>query len=196
MRDSRWIRETTPGVFLLALLLLFPWPARAEETEGVLATVDGRNITEAEIADKIAGQMVRINNQIYTAKRQAIDALISDHLIEAEAKKRGISREQLLQQEINAKVAAVSDAEVQQIYNTNKARVGNKTLAEVQPQIVQQLQQSKMQQQRQAFIQSLRKAAGVKVLLKPPVVDLAIEGAPVKGPGNAPVTIVEFSDFQ
>ncbi len=181
---------------MLALLLSCPWSLRAEETVGVLATVDGQNITEADIADKLTAQMARIDSQIYTAKRQAVDALITDRLLEQEAKKRGISREQLLQQEVNAKVVAPSDAEVEQLYNASKARVGNKTLEELKPQIVQQLQGSKLQQQYQTFVGSLRKGAAVKMLLKPPVVELALDGAPVRGQATAPVTIVEFSDFQ
>ena len=155
-----------------------------------------RNITEADIADKIEAQMVRINTQIYAVKKQAVDALITDYLLEQEAKKRGLSREQLLQQEVNAKVGPVSDAEIEQVYNANKARLGDKPLAEFKPQIEQQLQGVKLQQQQQAFVQSLRKVAAVKVLLKPPVVNVALDGAPVRGPANAPVTIVEFSDFQ
>jgi len=181
---------------LLAVLLCFPGPLRAEEQKGILATVAGRNITEADIADKIEAQMVRINTQIYAVKKQAVDALITDYLLEQEAKKRGLSREQLLQQEVNAKVGPVSDAEIEQVYNANKARLGDKPLAEFKPQIEQQLQGVKLQQQQQAFVQSLRKVAAVKVLLKPPVVNVALDGAPVRGPANAPVTIVEFSDFQ
>jgi len=184
------------GVFLFVTLLSIPWSLRAEETAGVLATVEGRAITEADISGAIAGQMVRINSQIYTLKKQALDTLIGDLLLEQEAKKRGVSREQLLQQEVNAKVGAASDAEVEQVYNANKARLGNKTLEEMKPQILQQLQGGKVQQQHQAFTQSLRKAAAVKMLLKPPLVEVALAGAPARGPANAPVTIVEFSDFQ
>lgn len=184
------------GVFLFVTLLSVPWSLRAEETAGVLATVEGRAITEADISGAIAGQMVRINSQIYTLKKQALDTLIGDLLLEQEAKKRGVSREQLLQQEVNAKVGAASDAEVEQVYNANKARLDNKTLEEMKPQILQQLQGGKLQQQQQAFTQSLRKAAAVKMLLKPPLVEVALAGAPARGPANAPVTIVEFSDFQ
>ncbi|MEW6298413.1 MAG: hypothetical protein AB1671_11810 [Thermodesulfobacteriota bacterium] len=182
--------------WLLVPLLALPALLRAEETNAVLATIDGRTFTEADIAAQIEPQMIRINNQIYAAKKQALDTAIGDYLIEQEAKKRGISREQLLQQEVHDKVTPVSDAEVEQVYNNNKARIGNKPLAEVKPQIVQQLQSAKLQQQQQAFVRELRKQAGVKVLLKPPVVNIDIDGAPVRGPANAPVTIVEFSDFQ
>ncbi len=196
MKEQRRTKGIRPGLCLLAVLLCFPGPLRAEEQKGILATVAGRNITEADIADKIEAQMVRINTQIYAVKKQAVDALITDYLLEQEAKKRGLSREQLLQQEVNAKVGPVSDAEIEQVYNANKARLGDKPLAEFKPQIEQQLQGVKLQQQQQAFVQSLRKVAAVKVLLKPPVVNVALDGAPVRGPANAPVTIVEFSDFQ
>lgn len=183
-------------LFLAVPLLCSSWPVRAEETQNVLATVDGRTFTEADIAAQVEPQMIRINNQIYTAKKQALDATIGEYLIDQEAKKRGISREQLLQQEVHDKVSPVTDAEVEQVYNNNKARIGNRTLADVKPQIVQQLQSNKLQQQQQAFIQELRKAAEVKVLLKPPVVNINLDGSPAQGPANAPVTIVEFSDFQ
>jgi len=196
MKEQRRTKGIRPGLCLLAVLLCFPGPLRAEEQKGILATVAGRNITEADIADKIEAQLVRINTQIYAVKKQAVDALITDYLLEQEAKKRGLSREQLLQQEVNAKVGPVSDAEIEQVYNANKARLGDKPLAEFKPQIEQQLQGVKLQQQQQAFVQSLRKIAAVKVLLKPPVVNVALDGAPVRGPANAPVTIVEFSDFQ
>ena len=93
-------------------------------------------------------------------------------------------------------IQELSDAEIEQVYNANKARLGDKPLAEFKPQIEQQLQGVKLQQQQQAFVQSLRKVAAVKVLLKPPVVNVALDGAPARGPANAPVTIVEFSDFQ
>ena len=188
--------RTKSAVFFLAVLLSTPWPLQAEDKQGVLATVEGHNITEADIAGTIAAPMAQINNQIYTAKKRALDALIAEQLLDREAKKRSLSREQLLQQEVNAKVTPVSDAEVEQFYNTNKARLGDKSLDELKAAITQQLQNVRLQQQQQAFLRDLRKAAAVKVLLKPPLVNIAIDGAPVRGKANAPATLVEFSDFQ
>jgi protein-disulfide isomerase len=162
----------------------------------VLATVDGRNITEADIAKNIAAQMTQINNQIYATKKRAVDALIADQLLDQEAKKRGVSREELLKQEVKDKVTPVTDAEVEKVYNDNKDKVGGRTLAELKAPITQQLQNSREQQRQQEFIRELRKTAAIKMELKPPMVDVATDGAPVRGNANAPVTIVEFSDFQ
>ena len=179
-----------------ALLVVCPRLLHADETQNVLATVDGHNITEADIADNIASQMAQINNQIYTTKKRAIDAIIADQLLDQEAKKRGVTREQLLKQEIKDKVTPVTDAEVEKIYNANKDKVGGKTLAQLKAPITQQLQNSRQQQRQQEFIRELRKTATIKMALKPPTVAVAIDGAPVRGNANAPVTIVEFSDFQ
>jgi protein-disulfide isomerase len=183
-------------VAAFALLFSTSGVALAEETKDVLAKIGDHAITEADIANDVAGQMVRINNQIYSVKKQAVDAAIANYLIDQEAKKRSITREQLLKQEVTDKTPAVTDAEVQQVYEANKARLGGKKLEEIKPQIVQQLQANKQQQQQQTFIQELRKTASIKTFLKPPILSVATEGAPVRGASSAPVTIVEFSDFQ
>jgi hypothetical protein len=180
----------------LALLGSLSGSALAEDANSVLAKVGDHAITEKDIAEEIAGQMVRINNQLYSAKKQAVDTVVANYLLEQEAKKRGVSREQLLKQEVTDKTPAVTDPEVQQIFDANKARLGDKKLEDVKPQIVQQLQGGKQQQRQQDFLQELRKAAAVKMFLKPPTLVVPLDGAPARGPAAAPITIVEFSDFQ
>jgi SurA N-terminal domain len=181
----------------LALLAVSARLLHADDAQNVLATVDGHNITEADIANNITAQMAQINNQIYTVKKRAVDALIANQLLDQEAKKRGISRDQLLQQEVKDKVAAVSDAEIEKIYNDNKDKLPKGTsLQDVKTRIADQLRSSRQQERQQEFIRELRKAAAIKLVLKPPLFTVAIDGAPVRGNPSAPVTLVEFSDFQ
>jgi hypothetical protein len=196
MSNRKRSKITHGSLFFVTILFCVSQISHAEETKNALATVGGRTITETEIAPRIEGQMKRINTQIFQVKKQALDALIADELLEQEAKKRGLTRDQLLQQEVYSKVAAVSDAEAERVYNENKNRLGKKTFAEVKAQIIQELQTQRRLQQQQNFVRTLRKAASVKILLKPPLVNLALDGAPVRGPVTAPVTIVEFSDYQ
>ena len=181
---------------LLAGIVLAPGTLRADATGTVLATVGGRSITEAEIENQIKGQMLRLNNQIYSLKKQAVDSIINAHLQEQEAEKRGITRQQLRQQEVTDKTEPVSDAEVEEYYTKNKARFGERKLEEVQAQLKQSLQARKQQQRQQAFAAELRKAATIDFKLTPPIVDVPTTGAPTKGPQDAPITLVEFSDYQ
>jgi protein-disulfide isomerase len=58
------------------------------------------------------------------------------------------------------------------------------------------LQQQRTQEARETFITSLRQKHKVRILLEPPREKVEIAGAPTKGPENAPVTIIEWSDFQ
>ncbi len=184
------------GAVLLAGVLLAPGALRADAPSAVLATVGEKNITEADIENQIQGQMLRLNTQIYALKKQAVDTLINTHLQEQEAQKRGLTRQQLRQQEVTDKTEPVSDAEVEDYYTKNKARFGEKKLEEVQAQLKQSLQTRNQQQRQQAFAAELRKAARIDFKLKPPVVDVPTAGAPTKGPPDAPITLVEFSDYQ
>ena len=184
------------SAFLLAGVVLAPGALRADTTSAVLATVGERSITEAEIENQIKGQMLRLNNQIYSLKKQAVDSIINAHLQEQEAKKRGITRQQLRQREVTDKTEPVSDVEVADYYTKNKTRFGEKKLEEVQARLKQSLQARKQQQRQQAFAAELRKAATINFKLTPPIVDVPTAGAPAKGPRDAPITLVEFSDYQ
>jgi len=190
-------KRQMPRIVLLAGVIFFSTLSlAAAETTDVLAVVDGQEITAADIESRIKGQLLKINNEIYSVKRQAVDALIAERLLNQEATKRGITPQQLVQQEVTAKMKAVGDEEIEQFYNTNKARMGNQTLEKLKDRIAQHLQDVQRRQRHQTLIAELRQAASIRMLLQPPIAEVAIDGAPTRGPENAPVTLVEFSDFQ
>src|SRR5262249_30614944 len=87
-----------------------------------------------------------------------------------------------------------SDAEVE-AYFWGQNRVGVR-FEEVKDQFRMNLRQLRIQKARQAYADSLRTTADVAILLRPPSVQVAYDHARVKGDPKAPVTIVEFSDFQ
>jgi protein-disulfide isomerase len=89
----------------------------------------------------------------------------------------------------------MSLSHVTRLYLAVQARL-NKPLEEVKPQILQQLKQAKLQQARENYLAQLRQQAKVAIYLSPPRVKVGYDPARVKGNPNAPVTIVEFADFQ
>ena len=161
----------------------------------VVAVVDGKEITEQELLERVRGEVLKLEAQMYDVRRNGIDELISEYLVEQVAKTRGLSPDQLMQQEVDAKVGEVTAKEVEEFYAANQARI-RKPLNEVRPQVANYLQQSKLTEARRVYLKGLRENAQVTVYLTPPVIQVSAEGAPFKGPPNAPITIVEFSDFQ
>ena len=143
----------------------------------------------------LQGQLQQLQQQEYQIKRQALDELINQKLIEIEAKKKGLTAEKLLAQKVDAKISEPTEDEIEGFYLALQKQL-NKPLEEVKPQIRQQLKLAKVQQARQDYMAQLREQAEVVVQLAPPKMMVSHDPARVKGNPNAPITIVEFSDFQ
>lgn len=158
-----------------------------------VATVEGQPIYEEDLAPSVDGQLLALRNQEYEIKRKALDSLIEQKLLDAAAKKKGLTTEKLLEQEVNSKVADPSDDEVEGYYMGLKIK---SPLADVKPQLRESLKQAKIQQVRQDYLKTLRADSKVVVLLSAPRVEVAYDPARVRGNPKAPVMIVEFSDYQ
>jgi len=159
-----------------------------------VATVDGQPVYEDDLPS-VQAQLSQLRTQEYEVKRKGLDGAIEQKLLSAEAKKKGITTEQLLSQEVDSNVPGPSDAEVEGYYFALRDRV-NRPLAEVKSQLTESLKQAKVEQARQEYVKKLRAAANIEVLLSAPRMNVAYDPARVRGNPKAPVMIVEFSDYQ
>jgi protein-disulfide isomerase len=119
--------------------------------------------------------------------------MAQDRMMEAEAAAKKVTKEQLMADA--AKATEVTDAEVDKFYEENKAQIP-KPKEQVAGQIKQYLQQQRQREAQTAFIKSLEDKYKAEYMIEPIRVEVASAGFPAKGPEGAPVTIVEFSDFQ
>lgn len=173
-------------------------PATPAERARVFATVGGRQITSAMIEDSLRPLVHSVQQQVYSLRKNQLDLRINDVLLEQESQKRQITTRALLDAEVTAKKTAVTDAEVVAFYNGNKERI-NGTLEQVKPQLADYLTEQQARKLEGALADRLRAAVGVQVFLREPVApvyDIATDDQPAKGAATAPVTIVEFTDFQ
>jgi protein-disulfide isomerase len=156
-------------------------------------------ITAEELDKSVRGQLNDLEQKAYDTRRQGLDQLINDRLLEAKAKAAGLDVDAFLKKELMAKVSEPTDEEARALYERAKADGRQlEPFDKLKPQIVAYLKQQKGQQLVMQYVEQLRAEAKVEVLLPPylpPKVEVAALG-PSKGPDNAPVTIVEFSDFQ
>jgi protein-disulfide isomerase len=169
-------------------------PQDAKQKEPV-AVVGGQPIYDQELAPSVQGQLLPLRNQEYEIKKKALDNLIEQKLLESAAKKKGLTTEKLIDQEVNSKVPDPSDAELEGYYVGLGSRV-NQPFAEVKAKLRDGYKQAKIQQARQDYLKSLRADSKVVVLLPAPRVEVAYDPARMHGNPKAPVMIVEFSDYQ
>ena len=196
-RVSKTCTQWGSMLAMMALLsvMFIPTFVTAQELPSVVATVQGQPIAADDLTQALRGELLRLEMQRYQLFREKLDDLIAEKIFSLEAAQRGVSVQQFVHDEIRTKIQAVSPEQVQAFYEANKNRI-KQPLEKVSEQLTSYLQQQAQEQRRQALLKELRPRYPVMVALRAPTVAIATEGEPTLGPSNAPITIVEFSDFQ
>lgn len=162
-----------------------------------VAEVGGEVITAQELEKALGAELASLQEQIHRMKKEKLEALIEEKLLAQEAAKRGLGVEALLEAEVNAKVEAVTDPEVETLVQANKDRFKG-TEETLRERVRDFLKQRKLEARRRDYLESLRAAAEVAIHLPPPEIyraEVDVAGAPARGAENAPVTLVKFEDF-
>ena len=157
------------------------------DSEKVLARVNGTEITAAQVEDSIAGQLLQWRRDRHAMIEQAVENQVRDTLFTAEAEKLGVSKDELIATEIDGKLDQISATEVDAFYQARRQQI-RAPKEQVEAQIRKFLRF-------ESYIGGLKSAAEIEILTDPFRVDVAAVG-PSKGPAGAPITIVEFSDFE
>lgn len=192
-------------LFILGLLAAVSLSA-AQSSSKIAATVDGQEISEQQLLRAAAADLTKLNanrpqpQAAYERARleilwKALNAIIEDKLITAEAARQNITKEHLLEAEVESNVETPSDQEVEQFYEANKAQI-KAPKAQALPQVRQYLIDSSRRRYRDMLLNNLRRTHKVTTSLEPLRTDIPTAGYPSHGPAKAPVTIVEFADFE
>ena len=171
-----------------------PGAAPAEGTNEVAAEIDGKTISVSEIDERIKEELFKSRAgdaaKLYQLRSDMLDEMIRERLLEDEGKRRGVPPEGVVELELK-EMGPVPEEEIVAFYEQNFAKQGDRKLEDIREQIERYLTG-----RRSAEVpRRLRERAKVAVFLAAPRYDVTAEG-PSKGPADAAVTIVEFSDFQ
>jgi len=129
--------------------------------------------------------------------RGALDSLAEERMLQLEAAARGVSAEDLVRAEVTSQISLPDAEEIARFYELRKDAMQGRTLEQMRPQISAFLQQQKFARRRSEYLAELKQKYGFRSLLEPPRVAIDLPpNVPVRGADDAPVTIVEFADFQ
>ena len=165
-----------------------------DQGQRVVATLGARTITLADI-DAVVGE------EVFDARSRALENLVADDLLSDEAAAQGLGVPELLEREVNAKVAMPDRDALRQLYAAAQAR------GRVSPDIsfeaaeegfTRRIRDQGERAKRREYVARLRRERGARVNLRalnPPRDSVAPVG-PSLGPASAKVTIIEFADFE
>lgn len=173
--------------------------AAAGDAAELLASIDGNAITLTDLDPRVREQLARIEYQYRSQRSQllasALEDVIQSRLLTEEAATRGVSLEELMASATEGQIE-VTQAEVEDWYRRNQSRLQGRSLEEVASQIRQYLEDQERQQLVTAFANDLGAERDIEYHLEPARTEFNLAGAPSFGPADAPVTLVEFSDFE
>ncbi|MBL8923908.1 MAG: thioredoxin domain-containing protein [Myxococcaceae bacterium] len=168
----------------------------SENPDVVLAKLNGKDIKLKDVDEVVGAQIKDLDKKKFEARKQGLEQLIVQTLVREAAAKEGKTEEQFLKANIDEKLPAPADAEIQKVFEENKAQMPpGSTIESMRPQIIGFLQQNQKRDVAMKLFGDLRAKAQVQVLLSEPRVTVEAKG-PSKGAAAAKVTIVEFSDYQ
>jgi len=174
-------------------------PPPATQSGDVVAIVNGEELTLEDLQELIGDQLGQMDFEYQSRRHQLIEnaarRVMRDQVLEAEAAERGITVDELLE-EVLADQVAVSDEDVRLFYLQNQAQLQGRPFEVMAGQIRQYLENQSRDRVIAEFTEGVEDDHGAALLLEPFRVDIDTTGAPVFGPEDAPITMVEFSDFE
>ncbi|HEY3131575.1 MAG TPA: thioredoxin domain-containing protein [Acidobacteriota bacterium] len=179
---------------------------RDPQKSKAVAVVNGLAVTEDQVQKAAAADLERLTLQQeqlqaefqrnkHQALETALNHLIEEKLLDAEVTRLGTSREKLLASEVESKVKEPSDEEISAFYEANKGQIG-RPKEQVAGLIRDYLKENRRKQVRSSFLEQLKQKYSVKSFFEPLRIPVESAGHPARGSAQAPVTIVEFSDFE
>ncbi|MCH7825451.1 MAG: thioredoxin domain-containing protein [Acidobacteria bacterium] len=185
-----------------------PAPGRAPRVQSaatvtgvdeVLATIDGVEITLGDLVEQIGQQLGQMDFQYRSQRHQVIETamkqFVRDKLVESEAEARGVTVDALVAELLGDQVD-VTDDDVRFFYIQNQANLDGQSFEAIASQIRDYLESQIRDSVLEGFAEDLAADHDVDYVLDPFRVDIETAGSPLFGSVAAPITLIEFSDFE
>jgi protein-disulfide isomerase len=175
--------------------------------EVILAIVDGEAITESTVRTEagVALEGLEFERLRFEADARSrehgiildkLNGMVTDRVLRMASEEEGITLDELLAREVESRIVEPSETEIQNVYQANLQQLASLGRAEGLARVRQFLVQQSYDVALVEYVEGLRETYGVEYRLGPYRVDVTTQGFPYRGPEDAPVVIVEFSDFE
>ncbi len=169
------------------------------EAARVVARFGDQVITEADLEsnEDLQRQLIAVRQQEYEITRQHLERMVFDQLLDQAAEEAGLPRAEYVQQKVDSQIPEPAEAQVTALLNQYRARL-DPDPDKARQQVVDALKQQNRARVEAGVKDQMFRAADVSILLEPLRFEVEIaDSHPSRGGGvDAPVTLVEYTDFQ
>lgn len=177
-----------------ALALLGAGSMSAQNDTGeVVANVGGVKVTMAELEQEESAKLLSAHYQYYQAQTKALNELIDKKLLEQKAKSENLTVDQLVDRDIKSQVKDATEDQLKVYYEGLET---DQPYDAVRGKILEQIRQVRTTKARSAYVKALRAQTAVYITLAPPHAHVDVQNAQMLGSEKAPVTVVEFADYE
>ncbi len=191
-------RRVLVALALLGPIALAASPALAGPPSGgdTVATFRGGVVTADDMTSVAAKELMKARRDLYRAEEQAARKAAYRKILAEKAKAAGMTPEEWEEKEIAPFLTPPDPKRVDEILERYRSKLP-KDVKEARKIVEDALTKDQRKRARKALQDRLLEEAGFQLLIEPPRAVVRIDpDDPVEGPQDAPVTIVEFSDFQ
>ncbi|MDR3608418.1 MAG: DsbA family protein [Oligoflexia bacterium] len=164
---------------------------------GAVAKIGGEIITEDQLIGDDKLDFFDLKKREYELKMDRLNKLMVEKLIGGEAKKNNMSLDDFVNKKVIGGEVKISDSEYNKFVK-EKHVPESQLNPQLKERIIAYLQSLKKQDLVQNYLTKLTKSNPVEVYFQKPKMNVNVDpgNSPWFGGEHAPVTIVEFSDFQ
>ena len=173
-------------------------PEKEGDRDRLFAAVNSQPVRSRQIEDAIAPLIYSFQQRVYDMRRSRLESMINSMLLKQEAEKRKLTPQALLESETAKRAKALTEEDAKRFYDENKSRITG-DYAALKDQVLAFVREQERRKAETEFAERLRKAASIEIFIKepePPAFAITNVDQPQRGNENAPVTIVEFTDFE
>jgi protein-disulfide isomerase len=161
-----------------------------------VALIGDEVITESQLEEMVGTSLVSLRQQIYDAQVGRLEEEIYGRLLREAAAAEGVTEAEYLKTQVDQKVGEPDEGEIVKLMSQFRSQLAQDDV-QARAQVVQALKGREKQVLAEQLRRELFAEAGVKILLDPPRVEFTVaEGTPSRGAADAPIVLIEYTDYQ
>jgi protein-disulfide isomerase len=168
-------------------------PLRGME-DTVVAEVGGVRLTLGTLEQQRANALFQAENSFYEAEKKVVGDLVDDYLLSQEAKKEGVTVQQLLKKHVDDAIDKNISEDALKVYYEGLDT--NEPYEAVRDKIIEHVHAKRLAKAKSTFLQSLRDQTKITILVSSARAQVNLNDTPVRGPAGARVTVVEYADYE